>query len=281
MKKINSINAMQQLSRQMLAAGKSIGLVPTMGALHQGHVSLIDQARVDNDFVVVSIFVNPKQFSANEDLDKYPKKHEHDLQLCLKHGADAVFMPEINEIYPSDFQSSVEVSGLDAYMCGANRPGHFKGVTTVIAKLFNIVKPHNAYFGQKDWQQCAIIKKMTRDLNFDLNIITCPIIRDTDGLALSSRNAYLSAQERSNAAVIPKALQAMKQCIENGEKNTQTIKQQALELLLPIKNMSVEYLVLVDPDTLLEVDSMSSNVLAALALKLGSTRLIDNILVEI
>ncbi len=205
MRVIDSVAALRQYLGEQRLAGKCIGLVPTMGFLHDGHLSLVHAARQDCDIVVMSIFVNPKQFGPSEDFESYPRDMEHDLRLARDGGVDVVFTPDVSDVYPEGFQSEVSVHGLTASLCGASRPGHFNGVTTVVAKLFNMVGPDRAYFGQKDYQQAAVIQRMVTDLNMPLTVVVCPIVRETDGLAMSSRNAYLNPEERPAALVLSRA----------------------------------------------------------------------------
>ncbi|MGD9677987.1 MAG: pantoate--beta-alanine ligase [Vulcanibacillus sp.] len=261
--------------------GKSIGLVPTMGFLHLGHLSLISKAAKENDLVVVSIFVNPTQFGPNEDYERYPRNIERDLELSQEAGADIIFSPEVCEMYPENYNTYVEVKELTELLCGASRPGHFKGVTTIVTKLFNIILPNKAYFGQKDAQQCEVINKMVNDLNFDTEIIICPIIREKDGLALSSRNVYLSEEERKQAPIIYQALSAAKGKIEEGEKRAELIKKFIREKIIEKDLAKIEYIEIVDIEKLNRMEVIKGNILIAVAVKFGSTRLIDNILMEV
>src|SRR5688572_11561570 len=220
---------------------RTIGLVPTMGALHAGHASLIERARADADFVAVSIFVNPLQFGPNEDYLRYPRPLEKDLEVCERNGADVVFVPEVDDIYVSPQRTFVEVTGLGDHLCGSFRPGHFRGVTTVVAKLFNIVQPDRAYFGEKDFQQLCIIRRMVQDLNMPVTVVPVPILRETDGLALSSRNIYLGPEERSAAPVLHRALQSSREMIEAGERNPGAVKEAAFRILAAAKLVKPEY----------------------------------------
>jgi pantoate--beta-alanine ligase len=262
------------------AAGQTIGLVPTMGALHAGHASLIRAARAETGFVVVSIFVNPTQFGPNEDLNRYPRTFEADRELCQAEGADLIFLPSPAEMYPPDYRTYVEVTGLQDGLCGSDRPGHFRGVATVVLKLFTIVTPDLAYFGQKDAQQARIIEQMTRDLNLPLRIRTCPIVREPDGLALSSRNRYLNPTERRHAVVLYQALQEAEQAINQGERNPATLQQALIKRVAQTPNAVLDYAALVDAHTLQPVTTLQGKVLIALAVKFGSTRLIDNLVVS-
>lgn len=260
----------------------NIGFVPTMGYLHEGHLSLIKKAREDNDLVVVSIFVNPTQFGKNEDLDSYPKDIDRDFKLAVDSGADIVFNPEVEEIYTKNSCTFVNVEGdLTKKLCGLSRPTHFKGVTTIVAKLFNIIKPTNAYFGEKDAQQVAIIEKMVEDLNFDINIISCPLVREDDGLALSSRNVYLSKEEREQALILSESLFKAKELYLNGEKDAKRLKE-FIENKINSKNLArIDYVEILDAKTLEEIDVIKTKTIIALAVKFGKTRLIDNIYLEV
>lgn len=262
-------------------SGRSIGLVPTMGALHNGHLSLIDRSTAENGCTVVTIFVNPTQFRPGEDLDAYPRQLELDLALASEHGADIVFAPPVDQVYPDGFATSVSVSGITETLCGApeNRGHeHFDGVTTVVAKLFNMVQADRAYFGQKDAQQVAVIRRMARDLNFRTEIVACPTVREADGLALSSRNAYLSEDERGRALALSKSLRATEAAIAAGITDACVLVAQALEILAGTDR--VEYFAIVDPLSLEPVDTVESEVLVAVAARVGSTRLIDNMLLS-
>jgi len=279
---ITTIKEMQQYSAEQRRNEKSIGFVPTMGALHDGHLSLIRASATDNDITVVSIFVNPTQFAAHEDLDKYPRTLEQDVELSEKAGANIIFAPTADEMYPAPNNATfVEVSGsLTQGLCGKSRPTHFRGVTTIVAKLFNIVSPDKAYFGQKDAQQLAVITKIVRDLNMSVEIIPCEIVRESDGLAMSSRNVYLSPDERKQATILYEALIAAKTMISAGENNISTIKNK-LSSILNSKNLAtIDYIEIVDFNTLCQIDSISPQTLIALAVKFGNTRLIDNVIIS-
>lgn len=271
---------MQETSKRLLQQKKSIGFVPTMGALHKGHLSLLRRARDENDIVVASIFVNPIQFGANEDFDKYPRDLEGDIAKLEQERVNILFCPDVKSIYPDTFKTYVNVVDLSDKLCGAFRPGHFRGVATIVNKLFNIVKPHRAYFGQKDYQQYLIIKRMIEDLNIDTEIILCPTIREEDGLAMSSRNAYLSFEERIAARVINKTLKEAVSMIKAGLPS-QIINHKMREILLKeplIKE--IQYAGLYDPESLEELSEIQKQCLIAIAVKIGSTRLIDNMLVD-
>lgn len=256
--------------------GLSIGFVPTMGYLHGGHQSLIERAVRENDRVVVSIFVNPMQFGPKEDLATYPRDLAHDTALCEETGAHLIFHPTPEEMYVSDFCSFVDLNGLTKGLCGKSRPIHFRGVCTVVTKLFNIVTPDRAYFGEKDAQQLAVIRQMVRDLNMPLEIVGCPIIREADGLAKSSRNTYLSAAERKAACVLNRSLQAAKASCEAGERQSQDVKNIIKEILLKEPLAQVDYIEIVDAKTLEPVENITQSVLVAIAVYIGTTRLIDN-----
>lgn len=273
---VNSINEIRQIIKEWKRTGLKIGFVPTMGYLHEGHASLIEQARKQNDKVVVSIFVNPIQFGPNEDFDRYPRDFDRDAKICSQKGTDLIFYPEIKEMYPDRNLCYVDVEMLGDYLCGSKRKGHFRGVCTVVSKLFNIVTPDRAYFGQKDAQQLAIIKRMVKDLNFDIEIIACPTVREEDGLAMSSRNSYLSPEQRKIAPVIYKTLMEAKQLMQESEKKAIAIKNFIIDKLAKYKDFKIDYVEVVDSVTLQPVEEIHSNVLVAVAVYLGTTRLIDN-----
>ena len=256
--------------------GLSVGFVPTMGYLHEGHASLIERAAAENDKVVVSVFVNPIQFGPTEDLESYPRDFEADCVLCEKMGADLVFHPENEEMYFDDFCTFVDINTLSEVLCGKTRPIHFRGVCTVVSKLFNIVAPDKAYFGQKDAQQLAIIKRMVRDLNFDIEIIGCPIIREDDGLAKSSRNTYLNPQERAAAVILSKAIFTGQKMVKEGIKDALTVKATMMAILKSEPLANVEYVEMVDFGTLQDVETINGPILTAIAVRIGKTRLIDN-----
>jgi pantoate--beta-alanine ligase len=266
---------------QTRAAGKTVGFVPTMGALHVGHVSLIETAAERCDSVVVSIFVNPTQFGPGEDFEKYPRPLEKDLAICAQHGVDAVFAPSPSEMYPRVNLTWVTVEKVSEPLCGRFRPGHFRGVATVCTKLFNIVGADAAFFGQKDAQQVAVIQRMVADLNMPLEIVVCPTVREPDGLAVSSRNQYLSPQERKEALVIYRSLQRSAELIRGGETAVARITEQMREILGQMPALQVEYVSLVDAGSLEDLPRVQGKVLIAVAGRLGSTRLIDNIVVDV
>jgi len=279
MKIIRNPQIMSGLSRKIKMQYKTIGFVPTMGALHQGHLSLIRRARKDNDYVVVSIFVNPIQFGPKEDLKKYPRVLKRDMRLCQKEGVDIIFYPSAQIIYPKDYKTYIKVSKLDEVLCGKFRPGHFQGVTTVVAKFFNIVNPDIAYFGQKDAQQVIIIQKMVANLNMPLKIKIMPTIREDDGLAMSSRNAYLNQKERKEAVVLYQALKLAGRLIKHGNKNSADIIRKMQHLILTKKSAKIQYIAIVDTRELRPVSKIKGKILIALAVCIGKTRLIDNITV--
>ncbi|MBW7905382.1 MAG: pantoate--beta-alanine ligase [Phycisphaerae bacterium] len=260
--------------------GRRVGLVPTMGALHEGHGSLIDAARRDCDFVIVSIFVNPTQFGPNEDFARYPRDEPGDTRLCSARGVDVVFAPAPGEMYPPGAVTAVAVPGLSEVLCGRFRPGHFTGVATIVAKLFNAVQPDVAYFGQKDAQQLTIIRRMTADLEFPVEIVGCPTVREADGLALSSRNRYLSADERGRALCLYRALEAARAMILAGQTDVQAVVAQMRMIVEAARPARIDYIELVSPETLLPAADCRGPVLAALAVHIGQTRLIDNLLVD-
>lgn len=274
---ITSIDQMKEFSKKAILSQKSIGFVPTMGYLHDGHLSLIKRARSENDFVVVSIFVNPLQFAPNEDFNTYPRDLEKDRLLCEQNGVDIIFYPAFEEMYPQNYQTFVEVSYLSKPLEGTSRPTHFKGVTTVVLKLFNIVKPTKAYFGKKDAQQLIIIKKMVEDLNLDVEIVPCEIKRDIDGLALSSRNVYLNAKERAQAICLKKALDKAKELIDAKSFDSKTIIQNMKEVINSYDLARIDYISINSIDCLSELNEVVlGKTLISLAVFFGKTRLIDN-----
>lgn len=260
--------------------GLTIGFVPTMGYLHEGHKSLMQAARVNNDRVVVSVFVNPMQFGPNEDLESYPRDFEKDSALCESVGVDLIFHPEPEEMYADGFCSYVDMNGLTTELCGKSRPIHFRGVQTVVLKLFNIVKPDRAYFGQKDAQQLAVIKRMVKDLNVDTEIIGCPIVREADGLAKSSRNTYLNPDERKAALILSRSLKLGRELIENGETDSKAVIKAITDSINTEPLAKIDYVDVVDFDTITPVDKIGKSVLVAIAVYIGKTRLIDNFIIE-
>ncbi len=272
---------MQETSKRHLFKGKTIGFVPTMGALHEGHMSLIKRAKSENDIVVVSIFVNPLQFGPGEDFYGYPRDMEKDMEKLRSSEVDILFVPENKNLYPEGFAAHITIEGVTERLCGAFRPGHFIGVVTVVCKLFNIVKPARAYFGQKDFQQTVVVNRLVEDLNMDIEVVTCPTIRESDGLAMSSRNAYLSAGERAAATVLYKALTLASQMIKSGSCGPEEVKNKLTALLRAEPLVSdIQYAGIYDPETLVELDGFKRQNLVAAAIKIGGTRLIDNVIVD-
>ena len=277
MRVLHSIDEMRAASRGAQRDGKRLGLVPTMGALHQGHLSLVRAARDQCDQVVASIFVNPLQFGPNEDLAKYPRNFERDRELLAQEGVDFVFAPGVEEMYPAGAVTYVTVEGLSDKLCGRSRPGHFRGVTTVVAKLFNIVEPDRAYFGQKDAAQSTIIRRMVRDLNIPVEVVVCPIVREPDGLAMSSRNAYLDAPQRQAAVVLHRSLLAVQERFDHGERKVQALTEAGRQTFVQDPAVRLDYFEMVDPETLDPVSDLSRGALVAVAAFVGKARLIDNI----
>jgi pantoate--beta-alanine ligase len=278
MKTINSISNMIELSARWRQKGLSIALVPTMGYFHEGHLALMRMARDRADRVVVSLFVNPSQFGPGEDLDRYPRDLERDTRLARAQGVDCLFCPGAEEMYMPGFQTWIEVERLSQGLCGASRPGHFRGVATVVAKLFNIVRPDIAVFGQKDFQQLQVIRRMVKDLNISIDIMAHPIVREPDGLAMSSRNAYLSIEERRSALSLSQALRLAEKMVANGIRSGQEIVQAVREHILSYANTRIDYIFLGDPEDLKGCREVQGRTLLALAVWVGSTRLIDNTL---
>jgi len=277
----DNIKDTRKIINEWKKQGLSVGFVPTMGYLHNGHKSLLDKARQENDRVVISIFVNPIQFGPNEDFEKYPRNMERDLNLCREAGCDLVFSPSVSEMYPSENLVYIDVNELGDGLCGVLRKNHFRGVCTVVAKLFNIVTPDRAYFGQKDAQQLTIIKRMVYDLSFDIEIVPCPIIRESDGLALSSRNTYLSADERRAALVLSKSLNYAKQLLASGERNADKIKKEMIDLINKEPLAKIDYVEVAYKESLKPVCDINAPVLVAMAVYIGKTRLIDNFFWEV
>jgi pantoate--beta-alanine ligase len=278
--RLDRIDQVRRAVREARGRGRKVGLVPTMGAIHEGHASLIRAARGEAGCVVVSIFVNPTQFGPGEDLGRYPRPLEKDMAVCRREGVDVVFTPSAAEMYPDGFATSVHVAGLSEKMCGAFRPGHFDGVCTVVAKLFTIVQPDVAYFGEKDAQQLAIIRRMAADLDLPLEIRGCPLVREPDGLALSSRNAYLSADERRRATALSAALAEAKLALAAGERDAAKVAAAVRRRLEAAAGVEIQYVAVVDPDTLADLARIADKVLVAVAAKVGATRLIDNVLLR-
>ena len=274
------IEKIEDMKRLRLKLSEPVGLVATMGYLHQGHLSLVRRARTENLSLVVSIFVNPTQFGPGEDFNKYPRNPERDLSLLEKERVDVVFIPPADEMYPSGFDSRVEVVKLTRRLEGARRPGHFRGVTTVVCKLLNIVRPTRAYFGQKDAQQLVVIKRMVADLNMNLEIVTLPTVREADGLAISSRNSYLNPEERRAATVLFKALTLAQDLWSQGERSAERLRREMTALLQKEPLASIDYVSIADPKTLGELDEVTSPALVSIAVRIGTTRLIDNVVLK-
>lgn len=280
MKVVGTIKEVRELVKEWKKNGETVGFVPTMGYLHEGHGSLITKARENNDKVVVSIFVNPMQFGPTEDLDSYPRDLEKDSKFCESLGADLIFHPEPEEMYHDDFSSYVDMSVLTEELCGLSRPVHFRGVCTVVTKLFNIVQPDNAYFGQKDAQQLAIIKHMVQDLNVDINVVGCPIVREEDGLAKSSRNTYLSPEERKAALILSKTVKLAKELIDAGEKDADVVVAKMKENIETEPMAKIDYVKAVNGLTMQQQKEIKAPMLIAMAVYIGKTRLIDNMILD-
>jgi pantoate--beta-alanine ligase len=279
MRVVREPDRMSSISIRLKKRGKSIGFVPTMGYLHAGHVSLIKKAAAENDAVVLSIFVNPTQFSPREDYKRYPRDFKRDSALARKSGCDIIFYPDAKAIYPGGYSTYVKVKGLSDIMCGISRPAHFEGVATICAKLFNIVRPDIAYFGQKDYQQAVIIKRMVKDLDMGFKVKMLPIVRERNGLAMSSRNRYLTPKQRESAAVLYQALRKARQFIKSGQKDASGIKKSTQQLILK-RGFKIDYITIADPETLIQKERVDSSVVIALAARLGKVRLIDNIVIN-
>lgn len=280
MKVVGTIKEVRELVKEWKKNGETVGFVPTMGYLHEGHGSLITKARENNDKVVVSIFVNPMQFGPTEDLDSYPRDLKKDSKFCESLGADLIFHPEPEEMYHDDFSSYVDMSVLTEELCGLSRPVHFRGVCTVVTKLFNIVQPDNAYFGQKDAQQLAIIKHMVQDLNMDINVVGCPIVREEDGLAKSSRNTYLSPEERKAALILSKTVKLAKELIDAGEKDADVVVAKMKENIETEPMAKIDYVKAVNGLTMQQQKEIKAPMLIAMAVYIGKTRLIDNMILD-
>lgn len=276
MKLVKTKQEVRDIVKEWRKQGLTVGFVPTMGYLHEGHASLIDASSKNNDRTVVSIFVNPMQFSPNEDLESYPRDIVHDSKVCEEHGADLIFNPEPEEMYNDMFCSYVDMDVLTKELCGLSRPIHFRGVCTVVSKLFNIVKPDNAYFGQKDAQQLAVIKRMVEDLDMDIKINGCPIVREADGLAKSSRNTYLSPEERQAALILSKTIAVGRELVKNGEKDAKKIVAQMTKNIETEPLAKIDYVKIVDALTMQQIDNLDRPALCAMAVYIGKTRLIDN-----
>lgn len=273
---VKTIEEVRTIVRAWREAGLSVGLVPTMGFLHEGHQSLIARSVADNDRTVVSVFVNPIQFGPTEDLEAYPRDIERDKALVEATGGDLIFNPEPEEMYPPHFTTFVDTTETTELLCGARRAGHFRGVCTVVSKLFNIVSPDRAYFGQKDAQQLATVRRFVRDLNFNIEIVACPIVREEDGLAKSSRNTYLSTEERKAALVLSRSLRQAQAAVENGERRAKVVVDIIADCLKQEPLARVDYIEVVDLDNVQRVEKIEENTLVAIAVYIGKTRLIDN-----
>ena len=279
---IRTPRIVEDTCRKYLLQGKSVGFVPTMGALHKGHLSLIKRSRSENDKTVVSIFINPLQFGPSEDFETYPRDMEDDTKKLRNEEVDMLFLPDNDTMYPEDFQTYISVDEISEKLCGPFRQGHFKGVATIVAKLFNIVKPQRAYFGQKDYQQTVIIKKMVKDLNFGIDTVVCPTVREDDGLAMSSRNLYLDEKQRKAASAVYRCLRKSTESIKSGILETEQIKKLMRDIILkePLITQR-DYASVYDPETLDEIDIINREVLIAVAVRVGDIRLIDNMLIAI
>jgi pantoate--beta-alanine ligase len=273
---VHSVKEMQTRATSLRVVGNTIALVPTMGSLHAGHASLMREGRRRGDVLVASIFVNPAQFGAGEDFDSYPRDLERDARIAEEAGVDIIFAPTASDMYPAGFQTWVDVEHLTLPLCGASRPGHFRGVTTVVAKLFTIVMPHVALFGKKDYQQLAVISRMTADLNMTIEIVGMPIVREADRLAMSSRNAYLTPEERLRALCLSRALDKARALFGEGERNVALLRELVMEIITAQRPTSIDYVEFRDMETLAEVAEANERTLVALAVKIGKTRLIDN-----
>jgi len=278
---VEGITQMRGVSRKAREEGKLIALVPTMGFFHEGHLSLIREARKVGDLVVVSSFVNPSQFGPREDYGAYPREPERDRTLAEENGTDVLFSPSVEEMYPQGYSTWVEVEGLTEVLCGRSRPGHFWGVTTVVTKLFHIVQPHYAIFGQKDYQQAQVIKRMADDLNFDLRVLVKPTVREPDGLAMSSRNLYLTPAERKDAVILYRSLLRAQELVQDGERDAGRISDVIRKMIANVKRAEINYVSIVDGENLRPISQLKGKVLFALAVKIGKARLIDNILLSV
>ena len=280
MKILTTLADMRTFSETARREGKTVGFVPTMGRLHQGHLSLVERSLIDCNVTVVSIFVNPTQFGENEDLDTYPRDPEGDRAKLQLAGVDALFYPEREVLYPEGYKTFVNVETITDALCGGSRPGFFRGVATVVLKLFNIVRPHKAFFGEKDWQQLAVVETLVKDLNLDVAIVRCPIVREKDGLAMSSRNDYLDGEKRIVALALSKALETAQDLAADGETSTAAIRAAMRHIIENRDGTEIDYISLCDPDTFVEQDAIQERTLAALAVRVGDTRLIDNALLR-
>ena len=281
MKIVNKVRQMQVLSDKFKKEGKKIAFVPTMGYFHKGHLSLMERGRKLADILVISIFVNPIQFGPGEDFREYPRDLERDLSLAEGVGVDVAFIPEAEEMYPPDYQTYLEVTGLTQHLCGLSRPGHFRGVTTVVAKLFNIVKPDIALFGLKDYQQYIVIKRMVRDLNYDIEVVGCPIIREKDGLAMSSRNIYLTPEQRKSALCLYQGIKLAERLVREGQRDAKIIIKEVIDYIESKPYTQIDYVKICHPETLDDLEYLNDKALLALAVRVGKARLIDNTILEV
>lgn len=279
MQVVEDPSVIQRRCKSLWREGKTVGLVPTMGAFHEGHLSLIRRAHAENDVVAVSIFINPIQFGRNEDFDSYPQDLQSDLAQAERAGVDLVFAPSADAIYTKEFQTYVEVTELTAGLCGASRPGHFRGVATVVTKLFNLIRPHRAYFGQKDYQQTMVIRRLVTDLNLDVEIVVLPTVREADGLAMSSRNMRLTPDERRAARILCVSLRRAEERVRSGERSAKAVLDVIRTTIETESLTQIDYVALCDPETLQPLDRIVGPVLVALAVRFGGTRLIDNLLI--
>jgi len=277
---INTVSEMTNTARRLKASGTTTGFVPTMGYLHEGHLSLVRLSRKETASTILSIFVNPTQFGPKEDLEKYPRDTEGDLEKCRNEGVDIVFLPEPYDMYPAGYGTYVDVEGVTAGLCGRSRPGHFRGVATVVNKLFNIVGPDKAYFGQKDFQQTAVIRRMVMDLNMAVDVVVAPTVREPDGLAMSSRNAYLNPDERRAAPVLHHALESARNLVEKSQMSTDALTAHILEKLREEPLIKPEYVEVVSPENLIPLSHTEKGAVIAIAVRIGGTRLIDNIIIS-
>ena len=281
MRIVTSVDEMRRIAEEQRCGGKTVGLVPTMGSFHAGHVSLMRTARDECDYVVVSLFVNPTQFGPGEDLEDYPRDLSRDEEMATAAGVDCIFHPRVEDMYPEHYLTYVEVEGITGTLCGAARPGHFRSVATVVAKLFHIVPAHRAYFGLKDAQQVLVVRKMARDLDFDIEVVACPTVREGDGLAMSSRNIYLEPEERKAAAVLCRSLRLAEDLVARGERDPGKVIAAMRELIAEEPLVQPEYVMAVDWDLLEPVERLEGEVLIALAVRVGKARLIDNVLLDL
>lgn len=276
-----TIEEIRTFIHETRAAGKTVGLVPTMGYFHEGHLTLMREAKKSCDMVVVSLYVNPLQFGPKEDLTEYPRDFDRDCAMAREAGVDAIFTPANDEMYPKGYNTFVEVTGITEKLCGLSRPGHFRGVATVVLKLFNIVRPDRAFFGQKDAQQVMVIERMVEDLNIELEIVTVPIVREDDGLAMSSRNVYLTAEERQAAKVLYRSLYVFRETVNHGDRNVEKLRRSLVERISSVPGAKIEYVSILSVPYLEQLEIVQGRCIAAVAVRFGKTRLIDNMMVEV